>query len=834
MIYSINDKNKIKAIISGVIIMLLSVVLFFGGAGCQNNAAQPEPLDAPENLHIEGKMLLWDDVKNASGYVVYVDRNEYYVSENYYDLSYLAVEESYKINVSAIDDCGVYDDSAAAEITYYSEYAEEECYDEAGLKYVLLDDGSGYEASKGSSDMEGEIYIPDYVNGLPVKRIAELGFYTPSLTYDLRTGAGCNRVTTSIRLPKHLESIGRLAFSRFYNITEIVIPDSVVEIGESAFNGAPHLTKIVLPKGLKVLERQSFASTAPDEIILPQGLEIIEFGAFATAQAGIHSVRSNVSEVIIPDSVVSIDTSAFKNRENLKTVVMSKNIEYIGSGVFSGTAWYEAQPEGYICFGDILYAYKGDFPEGSAVTIPSFIKKISERAFEQTKGLKKIIIPEGVILNGDSIFIGCSSLEEAVLPSDLKELPDFTFYNTGLKSITLPDGLEVIGKAALGSNRSLKSITLPDSLKVIGSSALSGSYSLKSITLPDGLEIIGSSAIDRSGLTEIVIPDSVTTIDQLAFDNCVDLLSITLGKGLQNIEQDAFKDCVALFEVYNLSSLEITSGSKDNGGVGYYAKDIYDTLSAASKIERASDGYVFYNDDGEYSLIDYDAEKTELVLPEKFKGHDYSLDILFENNKNLEKIIIPDSIASLPADIFNGCINLKEVVLPGSLTAIPDRAFYGCNALTKITPGEAISEIGKEAFAFSGVEELEFGDALKNIGDQAFSYCGSLRYVDLGDGVESIGAGAFKQCKMLKKIIIPVSVKTIGIEAFYETGLWGNIFYEGSKADLDEVSLGRNWAFNGIVYYYSETEPPKNASGTGYDDYYWRYASDNATPVIWQ
>ena len=669
---------------------------------------------------------------------------------------------------------------------------------------------------------------------MPVKRIAELGFYTPSLTYDLRTGAGCNRVTTSIRLPKHLESIGRLAFSRFYNITEIVIPDSVVEIGESAFMGAPHLTKIVLPKGLKVLERQSFAYTAPDEIILPQGLEIIELGAFATAQAGIHSVRSNVSEVIIPDSVVSIDTSAFKNRENLETVVMSKNIEYIGSGVFSGTAWYEAQPEGYIRFGDILYEYKGDFPEGSTVTIPSFIKKISEKAFEQTKGLKKIIIPEGVILNGDSIFIGCSSLEEAVLPSDLKELPEGTFYNTGLKSITLPDGLEVIGKAALGSNRSLKSITLPDSLKVIGSNALSGSYSLNSITLPDGLEIIGSNAFYHSGLTEIVIPDSVTTIDQSAFYNCVDLLSIALGKGLQNIEQDAFKDCVALFEVYNLSALEITSGSKDNGGVGYYAKDIYDTLSAASKIERASDGYVFYNDDGEYSLIAYDADKKEVVLPEEYKGKSYAIASAFYYKTTLEKIVIPNSITSLPADIFNGSINLKEVVLPGSLTAIPDRAFYGCYALTKITPGEAISEIGKEAFAFSGVEELEFGDALKNIGDQAFFYCGSLRYVDLGDGVESIGAGAFKQCKMLNKIIIPVSVKTIGIEAFYETGLWANIFYEGSKADLDEVSKGINWMNNAQIYYFTETEPPKNASGTGYDDYYWRYASDNATPVIWQ
>ena len=438
-------------------------------------------------------------------------------------------------------------------------------------------------------------------------------------------------------------------------------------------------------------------------------------------------------------------------------------------------------------------------------------------------------------MDGGNIFDRCTSLEEAVLPSDLKELPDGTFSNTGLKSITLPDGLEVIGKNAFSGATNLKSVTLPDSLEVIGKNAFSGTANLKSVTLPDGLEVIGESAFRSGGLTEIVIPDSVTTIEQYAFSGCRYLLSVTLGKGLKKIEKGAFEECITLFEVYNLSDLEITPGSADNGGVGYYAKYVFDSSSGtAGNTETTPDGYVFYNDDGEYRLIDYDAEKTELVLPEKFKGHDYSLDILFENNKNLEKIIIPDSIASLPADIFNGCINLKEVVLPGSLTAIPDRAFYGCYALTKITPGETISEIGKEAFAFSGVEELEFGDALKNIGDQAFSYCGSLRYVDLGDGVESIGAGAFKQCKMLNKIIIPVSVKTIGIEAFYETGLWANIFYEGNKADMDKVSQGRNWAFNVIVYYYSETEPPKNASGTGYDGYYWHYASDNATPVIWQ
>ena len=788
---AINDKNKIKAIISGVIIMLLSVVLFFGGAGCQNNAAQPEPLDAPENLHIEGKMLLWDDVKNASGYVVYADKSENYVKENSYDLAYLDAGVTYTIEVWAVDETGAYDDSAITEITYYSEYAEEECYDEAGLKYVLLEDGSGYEVSKGSSDMKGEIYIPDYVNGLPVKRIAELGFYKKYdgvlTNLDLRTGATCNRITTAVRLPKHLESIGGGAFACFYNITEIVIPDGVVEIGKRAFVNNAHLTKVVLPKGLKVLREESFSHTALDEIILPQGLEIIEVSAFRTAGSGPLAVQSNVSEVVIPDSVVSIGEYAFASRDNLKTLVMSENIEHIGSKAFLGTAWYEAQPEGYICFGDILYAYKGDFPEGSIVTIPSFIKKISGKAFAGKKGLKKIVIPDGVILDGGNIFDGCSSLEEAVLPSDLKELPDGTFSNTGLKSITLPDGLEVIGK-----------------------NAFSGTANLKSITLPDGLEVIEESAFRSGGLTEIVIPDSVTTIDQLAFDNCVDLLSITLGKGLQNIEQDAFKDCVALFEVYNLSSLEITSGSKDNGGVGYYAKDIYDTLSAASKIERASDGYVFYNDDGEYSLIAYDADKKEVVLPEEYKGKSYAIASAFYYKTTLEKVVIPDSITSLPANVFYSCLNLKEVVLPDSLTAIPDGAFESCRALTTITLGEGITEIGVKAFAVSGVEELRFGDGLKSIGAEAFSACNSL-----------------------KSIIIPASVKFIGAKAF-NIKISVNIFYEGSKADLDEVSKGINWMNNAPIYYYTETEPPKNASGTGYDDYYWRYASDNATPVIWQ
>jgi hypothetical protein len=57
------------------------------------------------------------------------------------------------------------------------------------------------------------------------------------------------------------------------------------------------------------------------------------------------------------------------------------------------------------------------------------------------------------------------------------------FYGTGIKSITIPEGVISIRAMAFGFCRNLKSITIPNGLTSIERNAFSGSYGIKSITI---------------------------------------------------------------------------------------------------------------------------------------------------------------------------------------------------------------------------------------------------------------------------------------------------------------------------------------------------------------
>lgn len=86
---------------------------------------------------------------------------------------------------------------------------------------------------------------------------------------------------------------------------------------------------------------------------------------------------------------------------------------------------------------------------------------------------------------------------------------------------------------------------------------------------------IGNSAFDGcTSLTGIEIPDSVTSINMWAFRGCTSLTSMTIPESVIDIGYGAFSGCFKLVEVYNLSGMDITAGSTNNGYVAYYAKAV--------------------------------------------------------------------------------------------------------------------------------------------------------------------------------------------------------------------------------------------------------------------
>lgn len=402
-------KKSLKYILA-VILMITAAVCTL--CACSNTPTPPQlpQLSSPENINLEDNELYWDYVENSQGYIVSVKGDERLTDKTFYFIPDFDYKEQ-TILVKAVGDGKNYSDSEWAEFVVGEQPT-------AALKYTLLSDGNGYEVSRLYSDvnkgLEGRVVIPDYYKGLPVIKIADSAFSRQVLNASTK-----NTVTTSIRLPAYLQSIGNHAFHRLVELEEVQIPESVTSIGKSAFAGCTKLSKINFPSELTEIPEGMLAATA-------------------------------ITQIEIPESVTSIGDNAFANCQNLTQIkIPQKEFEYFGLNVFDRTAWYNSQPDGLVIIrGDILCGYKGGRPEGNII-IPQSVKYVAASVFLNSKNLISVTFPDQARLIGTSIFLNCDSLKEVKLPSSLTEIPAFTFaYCFNMEEIVIPKGVKKIGRVA--------------------------------------------------------------------------------------------------------------------------------------------------------------------------------------------------------------------------------------------------------------------------------------------------------------------------------------------------------------------------------------------------
>jgi len=91
---------------------------------------------------------------------------------------------------------------------------------------------------------------------------------------------------------------------------------------------------------------------------------------------------------------------------------------------------------------------------------------------------------EKVVEIRGSTFKNLKSLKTIVLPQNIKEIRGNTFENSGIESITIPNGVTRIGGHAFYGCYRLKNVELPYTLQEIGSSAFRQCGQLKSIRIP--------------------------------------------------------------------------------------------------------------------------------------------------------------------------------------------------------------------------------------------------------------------------------------------------------------------------------------------------------------
>ena len=481
-------------------------------------------------------------------------------------------------------------------------------------------------------------------------------------------------------------------------------------------------------------------------------------------------VDGSIEEVIIPDGVTSIREYALYGCGSLKKIVIPDSVTYIPYDVIYNCEYIED------------------------ITIPgSFFENNS--SLSSTSNLRRFVLLSGTEIP-ESFCSSASYLEEVVLPDTLTTIGSYAFnYCSSLRSIIIPPNVTSIGDYAFEGCENLYEVYNLSSLNIVAGSEDNGyiGYYAKVVhtsldepsifqTTDDGLEflvtedectLIGCTGTNitipatyngrtytcntldnNREIVSVTIQDGVTSIISNMFNNCYNLTSVIIGNSVTSIGSGAFNNCPKLVEVYNLSSLNIEKGSKNNGCVGYYARNIYTPDSGEKKTFTTNNGYIFYEDGETRYLLGYKGTDTELILPENCNGKTYEIyQFAFYENGIITGITIPDSVTRIAGYAFWNCSSLTSATISDSVTSIANVAFQNCTGLTSINIPNSITSIGEYAFSnCSSLTSINIPDSITSIQPWTFHMCRSLTSINIPDSVISIGNYAFSQCSGLESI----------------------------------------------------------------------------------
>lgn len=165
------------------------------------------------------------------------------------------------------------------------------------------------------------------------------------------------------------------------------------------------------------------------------------------------------------------------------------------------------------------------------VSIPSHI---------EYKGLKYTIISIG-----DYAYSNCENLKSVQIPNSVEIIGKYAFdYCTKLESVSIPSSVKSIGECAFNHCSELTSIIIPNGVTIIPQRTFNGCKMLKSVTIPNTVSCIASEAFyNCNSITTIVLPSTVNKLDYRAFGNCFNLTTLTIKNPNISIEDWAFRHC---------------------------------------------------------------------------------------------------------------------------------------------------------------------------------------------------------------------------------------------------------------------------------------------------
>ncbi|MBE6633123.1 MAG: hypothetical protein E7620_02130 [Ruminococcaceae bacterium] len=652
---------------------------------------------------------------------------------------------------------------------------------------------------------------------------------------------------SSLALPAHTKSVGAYAFAESA-IESITLNEGLESLGDYAFYQTTELETIHIPASLKMISNFCFAETVLETITFAENSQLKTIGDSAfLGEDSWWSSSGFLTSIEIPASVESIGRDAFRFLGDLREVTFAEGsqLKSIGAYAFDSCDYLET------------------------ITLPKSLTSVGAYAFANCGYLEEVIFEEGgtedlvlgalsyydyVNVNGETVteieignvFNHCSYLAKVVLPSNLVEICEYSFYYAG---------------GYLWGGESLE-ITLGENSR---------------------LATIGAYAFHYSGIKSIVIPKTVRSLPPMvypeinysydrpgvgagAFEGCYDTLESVIfemgGTDPLAIGEGAFYNCDLLTElVFPARLAAYTNANGETVAPFANGANVFEESFGLTKIEIEDGGKYYVDVDG----VVYTADMTELVICPASKTGTVTVpasvtkihDRAFYSCTELEAVTfeVGASALTIGNEAFKSCESLKSIVLPTNTVSIGKGVFAKCYALETITLSKNLTAFDgsmieycsnvKSVTVEAGSQNFSSDDGVLYNGDKtvlvyyptnrenvsytvigsvvsiapnAFENNQTLETVVLPAGLIEINEKAFSGCSALKSVNIPNTVELIGAWAFSNCTSLADLSFE--MGGTGKMVVGK-YAFQRIA----DTNVTLPATMSVIDNYIFYYAS---------
>ena len=315
----------------------------------------------------------------------------------------------------------------------------------------------------------------------------------------------------------------------------ILFDDSLNAVGRFAFEDCSRLTNIIIPEGVLSIGDSAFEGCVNlTSISIPNNVSSIGYWAFCGC---------SIKDIVLPKRLIEIKGCTFKDCHDLTDIVIPNSVSKIGESAFENCTSLKE----IVIPNEVHSIEQCAFRNCTNLTNASILegtKSIGDRVFEHCQSLTSVSIPNSVIEMGELAFCDCSKLERIDI-SDLSSWCRIKFINYSTTNpLSNKANLYVCGEL-------LVDLVVPTDITILGFSTFSGCQSIKSVTIPNNVVEIGQNTFyGCSNLISVEGGENVKSIGPNAFRECENLQKAEIGSCVEQIHNETFYGCINLQTLY--------------------------------------------------------------------------------------------------------------------------------------------------------------------------------------------------------------------------------------------------------------------------------------------